>query len=119
MLYLTHEYLYTPCFIFYKAKDQEEVQDEIMFIIRPDLEEQQITDVAQSFLSILKNNGATIIEEKKIGKKELAYEIKKQKSGFYFLYTIETTDDKSLKEFERLALINENMLRHLIVKLEK
>lgn len=92
---------------------------EIMFIIRPDLEEQKITEVAQSFLSILKDNGAKIIDERKLGKKELAYEIKDQKSGFYFLYTFEASDDKSVKEFDRLALISENIIRHLIVKLEK
>ena len=50
--------------------------------------------------------------------RELAYEINKYKTGYYFLFTIETEDLNATKEFDRLSLINENILRHLIVKVE-
>ena len=48
----------------------------------------------------------------------LAYEIKKFKSGYYYLVNIEANDDKAIKEFDRLALISNDVVRHLITKVE-
>ena len=56
---------------------------EIMFIVRPDLEEKAVKDVAKSFEKTLKDNGAKIVESKELGQKELAYEINNHKTGFY------------------------------------
>ena len=89
---------------------------EIMFIVRPDLEENAVKDVAKSFEKILTDNGAKITESKDLGQKELAYEIKNHKTGFYFLINLEANDSKALNEFDRLALINEDVIRHLIIK---
>lgn len=92
---------------------------EIMFIVRPDLEETEIKSISENFKKVLADNGATVTNEKVMGKRELAYEMNKFKSGFYFLFNIEANDDKAIKEFDRLALINEKIIRHLIVKNEK
>ena len=54
-----------------------------------------------------------------MGQRELAYEIKKFKSGYYYVITLEANDDKAIKEFDRLALISNDIIRHLITKLEK
>lgn len=89
---------------------------EIMFIVRPDLEEKAVKDVAKSFEKVLKDNGAKIVESKELGQKELAYEIKNHKTGFYFLVNIEAKDAKAINEFNRLALISEDVIRHLITK---
>ncbi len=92
---------------------------EIMFIVRATLGEDEIKKVAKNFENILTSNGATITEFKEMGQKEFAYEIKKMKSGYYFLFEIEAADDKAIKEFDRLALISNDVVRHLITKLEK
>lgn len=92
---------------------------EIMFIVRPTLSEDEIKKVIESFGKVLTDNGSKIIGTKDIGQKELAYEIKKFKSGYYYVYEIEATDDKAIKEFDRLALISNDIIRHLITKLEK
>lgn len=91
---------------------------EIMFIVRSDLEEKEIKNVAKSFEKILMDNKAKILSSKELGQKELAYEINNQKSGYYFLINIES-DSKAIDEFNRLANINESILRHLIIKLDK
>ena len=91
---------------------------EIMFIVRPDLEEANIKEVANNMKEVLKSEGATIVEEKAMGQRELAYEIKKYKTGYYFLFVIES-EDHSAAEFDRVALINENIIRHLIVRVEE
>ncbi len=89
---------------------------EIMFIVRPNLEENTIKEVAKSFEKILADNGATITSSKDLGQKELAYEVKGFKTGYYFLFNIESNDAKAINEFDRLALISEDVIRHIIVK---
>lgn len=91
---------------------------EILFIVRPDLEEKAINEVAENLEKVLVDNGAKILSSKSLGQKELAYEIKKHKSGYYFLINVES-DVKAINEFDRVALINESVVRHLIVKLDK
>ena len=92
---------------------------EIMFIVRPTLSEDETKTVVENFGKVLTDNGATITDSKEIGQRELAYEIKKFKSGYYYLYTVEANDDQAIKEFDRLALISSDVIRHLIIKLEK
>ena len=92
---------------------------EIMFIVRPTLSEDEIKKVISNFGKILTDNGATITDQKDMGQRELAYEIKKFKSGYYYVYEVDTNDDKAIKEFDRLALISNDIVRHLITKLEK
>ena len=91
---------------------------EIMFIVRPTVGEDELKNVVKNFSDILTNNGATITETKDMGQRELAYEIKKFKSGYYFLVNVDANDDKAIKEFDRLALINNDVIRHLITKIE-
>lgn len=91
---------------------------EILFIVRPDLEEKAIKDVFKKFETVLVDNGAKVLSSKEMGQKELAYEIKKHKSGYYFLINVES-DVNAINEFDRLALISEEVIRHLIVKLDK
>ena len=72
---------------------------EIMFIVRPDLEEANIKEVANNMKEVLKSEGATIVEEKAMGQRELAY--------------------SAAKQFDRFALINENISLYLIVRVEE
>lgn len=92
---------------------------EIMFIVKPDLEEAKIKEVANSMKKNLENNGAKIVDQKDMGQRELAYEIKNYKTGYYFLFVVETSNNTATSEFDRLALINEDIIRHLIIKVEE
>lgn len=89
---------------------------EIMFIVRPNLEENAVKDVAKNFEKVLADNGAKVVSSKDLGQKELAYEVKGFKTGYYFLINVEANDAKSINEFDRLALISEDVIRHIIVK---
>ncbi|MBR2833663.1 MAG: 30S ribosomal protein S6 [Bacilli bacterium] len=91
---------------------------EIMFIVRPTLSEEEIKGVIKNFGDILTSNGAKIVLEKDMKQRELAYEIKNFKSGYYYVYNIEANDDKAINEFDRLALISKDIIRHLIIKQE-
>ena len=90
---------------------------EIMFIVKPDLEEAAIKKEAENLKKVLTDKKAKITDEKAMGQKELAYEIKKYKNGYYFLYVVEA-ESAAIDEFDRIARINENILRHLIIRVE-
>lgn len=92
---------------------------EIMFIVRPDVDENTRNESVKTLEKSLTSNKATITLSKELGQKELAYEIKKCKSGFYYLYNIESNDDAAVKEFDRLTRIDENVIRHLVLNIEK
>ena len=90
---------------------------EIMFIVRPDMEEAEIKKTAENMKKVLTHAGAKVMEEKAMGQRELAYEIKKFNTGYYFLFVVEA-DSKSEQEFNRVARINESLLRHIVVRVE-
>ena len=53
-----------------------------------------------------------------MGQKKLAYEIKKVSNGYYYLLNVEAPVD-AINEFDRKARLDENVLRHLIIKLDE
>ena len=91
---------------------------EIMFIVKPDMEEAEIKKTADSMKKVLTGAKAKIIEEKAMGQRELAYEIKKYSTGYYYLFVVEASKEAE-QEFTRVARINENILRHIVVKEEE
>lgn len=95
---------------------------EIMFIVKSTLQEEQIKKVAASFQKTLEANGAKVTNVDAWGQRTLAYEIKQGsevlKSGYYYVINLEAADDKAVKEFDRLALISSDIIRHLIIKKE-
>jgi small subunit ribosomal protein S6 len=92
---------------------------EIMFIVKPDLEEKAVKETVKKLEKTLTDNKAVITLSKELGSKEFAYEIKGFKSGFYYLYNIDSNSDKAVKEFDRIASIDESVIRHLVINLEK
>ena len=66
---------------------------------------------------VLEDMGAKIVEVVNMGRRELAYEIETFKNGSYFLIKLEG-EPKAVKEFDRVANINENVIRHIVVKRE-
>lgn len=90
---------------------------EVMFIVRPDLEAENIKKVAENMKEVLVKEGAKVLDVKEMGQRDLAYEINKYKKGYYYLITVES-DAKATNEFDRLALISEDVIRHLIVRVD-
>lgn len=90
---------------------------EIMFVVRPDMEEAEIKATAEEMKKVLTDGKVNFVEEKNMGQRELAYEVKKFKTGYYFLYIVEANSN-TIDEFDRVVRINEKVIRHLIVKVE-
>ncbi len=91
---------------------------EFMFIVNPNLEEAAIKKVANDMKNVITKAKGKIIEEKEMGQKELAYEIKKHKKGYYFLFVIEV-DASAIAELNRVANVTEDIIRHLVVTVEE
>ena len=92
---------------------------EIMYIIRPNIDEEAKNALVNRFDSILKDNGAKVLESKQWEKRRLAYEIQNFREGIYHIVKVSSTDAAAINEFDRLAKINDDILRHMIVKEEK
>jgi len=88
---------------------------EIMFIIKNTIDDEAIKKEAATLQALITNDKGKVIEFKEMGKKKLAYPIKKELTGTYFVMTVEAKHE-TIKEFDRKVLINENVLRHLIIK---
>ena len=91
---------------------------EIMFIVKATMEEAQVKDVANNMKKIIEDLKGKVVSFKEMGERKLAYAIKKEISGYYFVMTIEATKEV-VKEFDRKALIDESILRHLVIKLDE
>ena len=90
---------------------------ELMFVVRPTLEEEATLNVLANIKTILEEQKAKIVSEKNMGRRELAYEVKGFKNGNYFLLVVET-EPAAVKEFDRVANINEDIIRHIVVKVD-
>ncbi len=90
---------------------------EVMFIVKATLDDATLAKTTSNIQKLLTDNNATVIEFKDMGRKKLAYPINKEVSGFYYLITTEASKDV-IREFDRKLRINENVLRHLILKKE-
>ena len=88
---------------------------EIMFIIKNTIEDEKVAKEAENLQNLITNDKGKIIEFREMGKRKLAYPIKKELTGTYFVMIVEANHD-TIKEFDRKVLINENVLRHLIIK---
>ncbi|WP_110928052.1 30S ribosomal protein S6 [Bacillus massiliglaciei] len=90
---------------------------EIMYIIRPNIEEEAKKALVERFNTILTDNGAESLEAKEWGKRRLAYEINDFRDGYYMLLKVES-EAAAIQEFDRLAKINEDIIRHMATKIE-
>lgn len=88
---------------------------EIMYIIRPDIEEEAKTALVERFNKILTDNGAEIEKVDEKGKKRLAYEINDYRDGYYILINF-SSDDTAINEFDRLAKFSEDIVRHMTIR---
>lgn len=89
---------------------------ETTYILRPNLGEEQFTEVIDRTNAIVTNDGGAIICLDRLGIKRLAYEINKEAQGCY-VYLNYAAPGKTVNEIERIFRIDDRVLRYLTVKL--
>ncbi len=91
---------------------------EIMYVIRPTVLEDDRKALVESLSEIFTSREGEILEVNEWGMRDLAYEIQKHKKGYYVVLNVKCNDDARI-EFDRVVRINENVIRHIIIKDER
>lgn len=90
---------------------------ELMYIVKPTLDEESRSALIERLHTILTNNNANIVKVDEWGLRDLAYEIDDFGKGYYVVTTFQA-DNQAIDEFNRLTRVNKEVLRHMIVRLE-
>lgn len=88
---------------------------ETMYILKPELDEEAINAAVARYEEIITKVGATEVKTDRWGKRRLAYEVNGHTEGFYCLMTYIAPNDAS-QELDRILKIQDDVLRHLVIK---
>ena len=89
---------------------------ESIIIVNPEVDEAGLKELEEKFTGLINENGKVESVEN-MGKKRLAYEIKKNKEGTYLLFNFEAKPD-SITELERVYRITDEILKFIVVRKE-
>lgn len=85
---------------------------EVMYIIRPDVDEEAVKAAVEKFQNII-TNGGEVTKSDFMGKRRLAYEINKFRDGYYVLVNF-NSEPAVVAELERVMKISDEVIRYLI-----
>lgn len=91
-------------------------QYESVVIINPSVEEEKIKELSQKFTDIINNDGK-VEKIEDLGKRKLAYEVKKNKEGYYLVINFEANPDL-IAELERNYRIMDEVIKFITIKAE-
>lgn len=91
---------------------------ELMFIVKTTMEQSAASTLANSYKKLITDEKGEVTNFKEMGQRKLAYEIKKQTNGFYFLINFSANTD-TIKELDRRLRLDENVIRHMIINLDE
>ncbi|WP_263382619.1 30S ribosomal protein S6 [Granulicella arctica] len=91
---------------------------EIMFIVRPDVEEADLDKIIEGFQKNVTDGGGEIKSLEKMGRRRLAYTVKKFNDGFYVLLTI-GAEGKLIAELERRLRVSEPIIKFITVRMDE
>jgi small subunit ribosomal protein S6 len=91
---------------------------EVMFIVRPDVVEEELDKLVAGFEGTVTSGGGTIKNTEKLGRRKLAYTVRKFNDGNYVLLTIEA-DGKVVAELERRLRVTEPVIKYITVRMDE
>jgi small subunit ribosomal protein S6 len=97
---------------------QQQRTYEVMYIIRPDLPEEETERVVSNVESSANAAGATVKNVERIGKRRLAYRVRKFQDGIYMLLTVEGPGS-ALAELERRLRVTEPVIKYITVRVDE
>ena len=89
---------------------------ESVIIVNPNLEEESVKNLIKKFSDLINTDG-TVTSVEEMGKRKLAYEIKKQKEGFYIVFKFEAKPEL-ISELERNYRITDEVMKFIVIKEE-
>ena len=91
---------------------------EVMFIVRPDVAEEDVDKLIAGFTTTVTNGGGTVKASEKMGRRKLAYLVRKFNDGNYILLTIEANGD-TVHELERRLRVSEPVIKFITVRTDE
>ncbi|MHB8509324.1 MAG: 30S ribosomal protein S6 [Candidatus Dormibacteria bacterium] len=91
---------------------------ELMFIVKPELDEEQVTAATDRVHQMVVSNGGAVTKTAAWGKRRLAYQVGPYKEGYYVVSNFDVEPDR-IAELERVLKISDSVFRHLLVKRDK
>ncbi len=91
---------------------------EVMFIVRPDMPEEEVEKLVSTLESNVTSAGGTVKNVEKMGKRRLAYLVRRFHEGLYILLTIEGTG-QAIHELERRMRVTEPVIKFLTVRVDE
>jgi small subunit ribosomal protein S6 len=93
-------------------------QYELVYVVSPQASEQEVTDLHTQIEATVTRFGAQLAKTENWGRRKLAYEIGGHKEATYVLEVIDGGGD-AMKEIDRRLKVNEQVLRHLVVRVDE
>lgn len=90
---------------------------ETMYILRPDLLDEQVNQAVEKYQSMLRDQGAQDMNVQLRGKHRLAYEINRQRDGIYVQMNYQAKGSV-VAPMERAMRLSEEVIRYLTIRLE-
>jgi small subunit ribosomal protein S6 len=91
---------------------------EMMFIARTDVPEEEIDKLTAQMDAVVSGAGGKTEKIDKMGRRRLAYRVKKQREGLYILFTFEGNGD-TVREFERRLKVTDAVIKYLAVRVDE
>ena len=91
---------------------------EVMFIVRPDVEDADLDKLIAGFENTVANGGGKVRSAEKLGRRKLAYTVRKFNDGNYVLLTIDA-DGKLVAELERRLRVSEPVIKFITVRMDE
>lgn len=89
-----------------------------MFIVDPEVVEDDVTHLSETLQTIVSDQGATITKNENMGRRPLAYSIGRHKEGTYILLETEGTGGE-IAELERRMRVNDQVIRYITVRVDE
>jgi small subunit ribosomal protein S6 len=91
---------------------------EVMFIVRPDIEDADVDKLIAGLEQTITNGGGTLRSTEKLGRRKLAYTVRKFNDGNYVLLTVDA-DGKLIAEIERRLRVSEPVIKFITVRMDE
>jgi small subunit ribosomal protein S6 len=91
---------------------------EIIFIVRPDVTEEDVDKLIAQMEAVVAGAGGKLEKVEKLGRRRLAYRVRKQREGFYVLFRLQGSGD-TVKEFERRLKVIDTVIKYLSVRIDE
>ncbi len=91
---------------------------ELMFIVRPDLADEEVDKVVSTIETQVASAGGTLKNVERMGKRRLAYLVRNFPDGLYILFTIEGPGS-AISEVERRLRVTEPVIKFITVRVDE